>query len=153
MVPLGIITAITGAIRIQGRPIAKAFIGRARENRAQAEIELMSSTSGEVCEIFNGSSIVRAMGNPQIAQFLIFPRQYQDCEKRWKSFDQEKEYSPPETDPRKISCGIHSLETAQEAGHVECKGMYNASFLHMKLTARNVKNTLVGVLKSFDPIS
>ena len=41
MVPLGIIAAITGAIRIQGTPMARPFIGRARENRAQAEIELM----------------------------------------------------------------------------------------------------------------
>ncbi|ETS85606.1 hypothetical protein PFICI_03631 [Pestalotiopsis fici W106-1] len=50
MVPLCIISAITSAIRIRGMRVAKAFIGRARENRALAEIELMSSTSGEVCE-------------------------------------------------------------------------------------------------------
>jgi hypothetical protein len=82
MVPLGIITAITAAIRVQGMQVAKAFVGRARENRALAEIELMSSTSGEVCELFNGNSIVRAMGAPKIEQFLIFPNEYDALEKR-----------------------------------------------------------------------
>ncbi|KAF4884743.1 Ankyrin-3 [Colletotrichum fructicola] len=80
MVPLGIITAITGAIRVQGMQIAKAFIGRSRETRALAEIELMSSTSGEVCELFNGNSIVRLMGKPKIGQILIFPSQYDSLE-------------------------------------------------------------------------
>ncbi|KAH7179045.1 uncharacterized protein B0J16DRAFT_402399 [Fusarium flagelliforme] len=138
MVPLGIITAITGALRVQGMPIAKAFIGRARENRAQAEIELMSSTSGEVCEIFNGNSIVRAMGNPEIAQFLIFPHQYEQCEDEWKRFDQMIDDNPPKHDPKAITCGIHSLRTAQEKGHVICTG--------------TIKNTVVGVLGSSKPI-
>jgi hypothetical protein len=87
MVPLGIISAITSAIRVQGMQVAKIFIGRARENRALAEIELMSSTSSEVCELFNGNSIVRAMGNPKIAQFLIFPKEYEELEKQHKKFD------------------------------------------------------------------
>ncbi|KAF5571075.1 serine threonine phosphatase 6 regulatory ankyrin repeat subunit a [Fusarium phyllophilum] len=83
MVPLGILTAITAAIRVQGSPVAKAFIGRARENKALAEIELMSSTSGEVCELFNGNSIVRAMGKPAITEFLIFPEKYEDSERKY----------------------------------------------------------------------
>lgn len=122
MVPLGIITAITGALRVQGMPIAKAFIGRARENRAQAEIELMSSTSGEVCEIFNGNSIVRAMGNPEIAQFLIFPHQYEQCENDWKKFDQMADTNPLKHNPAEVSCGIHSLQTAQKQTLLKCEG-------------------------------
>jgi hypothetical protein len=47
MAPLGIVTAIVGAIRVGGPVWLKAVIGRARENRAAAEIELMSSTSHE----------------------------------------------------------------------------------------------------------
>ena len=82
LVPLGIITVITGAIRVSGPPVARSFIGRARENRALAEIELMSSTSNEVCELFNGHSIVRAMGEPKITEFLIFPDEYRQLEKR-----------------------------------------------------------------------
>ncbi|KAJ4265329.1 hypothetical protein NW762_004614 [Fusarium torreyae] len=73
MVPLGIITTITSAIRVAGSSRLKAFIGYAKENKALAEIELMSSTSEEVCELFNGKSVVRAMGKPAIATFLIFP--------------------------------------------------------------------------------
>lgn len=140
MVPLGIITAITGAIRVQGTPLARAFIGRARESRAQAEIELMSSTSDEVCEIFNGNSIVRAIGSPQIAQFLIYPSQYKDCEKEWKRYDNMLDESGPESDPEKISCGIHSLRTAQEQGHLKCVGRWTIPsnfYLHISSTKMN----------------
>lgn len=125
MVPLGIITAITGAIRVQGMPIAKAFIGRARENRAQVEIELMSSTSGEVCEIYNGSSIVRAMGQPKIAQFLIFPERYDFIERKYKSFDEGSTNIPQENESEYASCGIHSLESAFDAEVMDCDGTYN----------------------------
>lgn len=49
MAPLGIITAIVGAIRVSGRPKwLKSVIGRARESRGNVEIELMSSTSTDV---------------------------------------------------------------------------------------------------------
>jgi hypothetical protein len=79
-VPLGIITAITGAIRVQGPKIAQSFIGRARENRATAEIELMSSTSEEVCDMFNGQGIVRTMGRPTMEQIILFPDRYAHLE-------------------------------------------------------------------------
>ena len=51
MAPLGILTAIVGAIRVGGPNWLKALIGRAREGRAAAEMELMSSTSHDVCEL------------------------------------------------------------------------------------------------------
>lgn len=91
MAPLGILTAIVGAIRVSGPAWARAFIGRARESRAAAEIELMSSTSREVCEVYNGKGVVRAMGTPKITQFILFPAEYR-------------------TDQG--TCGIHTLETA-----------------------------------------
>ncbi|KAK4113209.1 hypothetical protein N656DRAFT_708131, partial [Canariomyces notabilis] len=59
MAPLGVITAIVGAIRVGGPSWLKAIIGRARESRAVVEAELMSSTSNEVCELWNGQQIVR----------------------------------------------------------------------------------------------
>jgi hypothetical protein len=93
MAPLGIITAITGAIRVSGPFWARAFIGRARETRATAEIELMSSTSREVCEVFNGRGIVRALGTPNLTQFILFPESYRTDE----------------------TCGIHTLETAYKS--------------------------------------
>lgn len=71
MAPLGIITAIVSAIRVGGPSWLKAIIGRARENRAVAESELMSSTSREVCELWNGRQIVRVMGEGPIWEFII----------------------------------------------------------------------------------
>ncbi|KAF5525610.1 hypothetical protein CGCA056_v003761 [Colletotrichum aenigma] len=59
MAPLGIITIIVSAIRVGGPMRLKAIIGRAKENISIAEMELMSSTSREVCELYNGESIVR----------------------------------------------------------------------------------------------
>jgi len=62
MAPLGIITAITGAIRVGGPPSLKAIIGRAREGKGVVEVELMSSTSSDVCELWNGDGIARMLG-------------------------------------------------------------------------------------------
>ncbi|KAG0135860.1 hypothetical protein HOY82DRAFT_115539 [Tuber indicum] len=73
MAPLGIVTAIVSAIRVGGPGWLKAVVGRARESRAVAEVELMSSTSHEVCELWNGEAIVRVMGSPKIAEILYFP--------------------------------------------------------------------------------
>ncbi|KAG0643609.1 hypothetical protein HOY80DRAFT_879893 [Tuber brumale] len=72
MAPLGIITAIVSAIRVGGPNWLKAVVGRARESRAVAEVELMSSTSHEVCELWNGEAIVRVMGSPEVAEILYF---------------------------------------------------------------------------------
>ncbi|KAH7305431.1 hypothetical protein B0I35DRAFT_492769 [Stachybotrys elegans] len=87
MVPVGIVTAITSAIRVQGTDVARAFIGRARENRALVEFELMSSTSHEVGEAFNGKGIVRVMGRPKITEFLIFPKAYDAIEESYREAD------------------------------------------------------------------
>ncbi|RTE84038.1 hypothetical protein BHE90_001418 [Fusarium euwallaceae] len=57
MAPLGIVTIIISAIRVGGPALMKAIIGRAIENLSAAEIEIMSSTSKEVCELWNGKTI------------------------------------------------------------------------------------------------
>ena len=57
----------------------KAVIGRARETQATAELELMSSTSHEVCELWNGRGIVRTMGKSEV-QEIIFIEEYKDTE-------------------------------------------------------------------------
>jgi hypothetical protein len=75
--PLGIITAIVGCIRVSGPPWLRAVIGRAKEHRAEAEIEFMSSTSYDVGESFTGQSIVRTLGKPQIKQ-LIYVEEHND---------------------------------------------------------------------------
>ncbi|CAZ86102.1 unnamed protein product [Tuber melanosporum] len=72
MAPLGIVTAIVSAVRAGGPGWLKAVVGRARESRAVAEVELMSSTSHEVCELWNGEAIVRVMGSTKFAEILYF---------------------------------------------------------------------------------
>ena len=115
MVPLGILTVITGAIRVQGPRIVKSFIGRGRENRALAKIQLMSSTSKEVCELFNGKSIIRVIGKPKLAQLLVFPEEYEQLEYAYENEDNgfPDPIFPASTDH---SCGIHSLQTAVSTG-------------------------------------
>lgn len=73
MAPLGILTAVVGAIRVDGANWLKELVGRARETTSGAEIELMSSVSQEVCEVWNGASIVRSMGSPQVKQIIHLP--------------------------------------------------------------------------------
>jgi hypothetical protein len=68
--PLGIITIIVSAIRVGGPVWLKAVIGRARESFSQSEIELMSSTSKETCELWDGQNIVRCQGNGEMWQFI-----------------------------------------------------------------------------------
>ncbi|RSL74612.1 hypothetical protein CEP53_000178 [Fusarium sp. AF-6] len=70
MAPLGIVNIIVSAIRVGGPALMKAIIGRARENLSAAEIELMSSTSKEVCELWNGKTIVRCPGSGNILEFV-----------------------------------------------------------------------------------
>jgi hypothetical protein len=71
MGPLGILTAIVGAIRVGGHPWLKALVGRARENISSAEVELMSSTSHEVRELWDGKAVVRTQAQQMVTQ-LVF---------------------------------------------------------------------------------
>ena len=75
MAPLGILTAITAAIRVGGPPWMKAVIGRARENYVTIELELMSSTSHEVCELWNGNGVIRMIGEAKV-QPIIYLEDY-----------------------------------------------------------------------------
>ncbi|UZP45130.1 hypothetical protein NXS19_012942 [Fusarium pseudograminearum] len=70
MAPLGIITTIVSAIRVGGPPWLKALIGRSRENTSAVEMELMSSTSHETCELWNGSDVVRCQGLAPVKEFI-----------------------------------------------------------------------------------
>lgn len=46
------------------------LITRARESRAMAEVEVLSSTSDEVCEVWSGSQIVRATGKATMKEII-----------------------------------------------------------------------------------
>ncbi|CAH0039814.1 unnamed protein product [Clonostachys rhizophaga] len=83
MAPIGIITILISAIRVSGPQCLKAIIGRARESTAAAEMELMSSTSKEVCELFNGNSFVRCQGTAPVWEYIcIIPKKANSREKR-----------------------------------------------------------------------
>ena len=43
----------------------------ARESRATAELELLSATSSEVCEMWSGSEVVRVAGQPSTIQYIL----------------------------------------------------------------------------------
>jgi hypothetical protein len=100
MAPLGIITAVIGAIRVAGPTWLKAIIGRARENRAAAEVELMSSTSHEVSEMWNGQALVRTMGMPPVQEIIYFPRRRKESD-----------------------FGLQTLEEAKSLGYLRSDGM------------------------------
>ncbi|RPA76684.1 ankyrin [Ascobolus immersus RN42] len=70
MAPLGILTAIVSAIRVAGTAGLRAFIGRAKEGGGQAEAELCSSTSREVCELYNNGGIARVFGRPKLLEIV-----------------------------------------------------------------------------------
>jgi hypothetical protein len=48
---------------------------RARESRANAEKEILSSTSEDVCELWSGREIVRELGNPEGMKDIILLRE------------------------------------------------------------------------------
>ncbi|KAH0608208.1 uncharacterized protein H6S33_002260 [Morchella sextelata] len=70
LAPLGVITAIVSAIRVGGSPKLRSLVGRAKESRGEVEADLMSSTSSDVCELWNGEGVVRVLGRPVLLQLV-----------------------------------------------------------------------------------
>ncbi|KAK2805360.1 hypothetical protein FQN51_000186 [Onygenales sp. PD_10] len=68
--PLGIITSLISAIRVCGTAPIRAFIGRAQEGRGVAEAELCTSTSREVCELYNNGGVARVFGRPKLLEIV-----------------------------------------------------------------------------------
>ncbi|KAH9218266.1 hypothetical protein DL95DRAFT_490064 [Leptodontidium sp. 2 PMI_412] len=102
MAPLGILTVVVSSIRVTKDRYMKALVGSkprlsistvlssvpayfgqcdvltsygARESQAMAEAELLSSTSEEVCELFDGNQIVRVLGAPDTQEFVYRQRE------------------------------------------------------------------------------
>jgi hypothetical protein len=73
MAPIGVITAIVSAVRVSGSPSLRAFVGRAKEGQGNIEAELLSSTSRDVCELYNNGGIARVIGRPKILEFVHDP--------------------------------------------------------------------------------
>jgi hypothetical protein len=109
MAPLGIITAVISAIRIGGPQWLKAIVGRAREHRAAAELELMSSTSHEVCELWNGQNFVRTLGAPAIQELVLV-----------------KSSTPGDTLAEgSVMYELHTLDNEMSEQHFEVQGKRN----------------------------
>lgn len=72
MGPLGILTAVVGAIRAAGPKWLRGAIGRSRESRAAVEVELLSSTSDKICEVWNGEMVERMVGSATVQQLIYF---------------------------------------------------------------------------------
>ncbi|KAK0732028.1 hypothetical protein B0H67DRAFT_679539 [Lasiosphaeris hirsuta] len=73
MAPIGILTAIISTIRVCGHSSLRAFIGRSQEGDGAVEAELCTSTSRDVCELFNRGGITRVLGKPDILELIYFP--------------------------------------------------------------------------------
>ncbi|KAJ6178734.1 hypothetical protein N7519_009195 [Penicillium mononematosum] len=73
MAPMGILTGVVSTIRVCGTPSLRAFIGRAQEGAGNAEAELCTSTSRDVCELYNSGGIARVFGRPKILEVVHDP--------------------------------------------------------------------------------
>jgi hypothetical protein len=67
--PIGVITTLVAVIRVCGSASLRAFIGRGKESPTQAEVELCSSTGGDVCELYNGG-VTRLFGRPKLLEVV-----------------------------------------------------------------------------------
>ncbi|KAK3387811.1 hypothetical protein B0H63DRAFT_559261 [Podospora didyma] len=77
MAPIGILTAIVSAIRVCGTSSLRAFIGRSQEGDGVVEAELCTSTSRDVCELFNKGGITRVLGRPNVIELVHIPQHTQ----------------------------------------------------------------------------
>jgi hypothetical protein len=72
---LGIIITIVEATSVGGSTAMKTVIRRDREPKGVVEMQLMSSTSVDVCGPWDGEGVVRIMGaSPTIGLFDMEPR-------------------------------------------------------------------------------
>ena len=65
--PLGIITTMVGAFRVAGEELYR-LSSVMRESRGAVEVELMSSISADVWELWNGQGVVRVLGSSPIIE-------------------------------------------------------------------------------------
>ncbi|KAF7542497.1 hypothetical protein G7Z17_g11525 [Cylindrodendrum hubeiense] len=81
MAPIGILTAVVSTIRVCGHSSLRGFIGRSQEGDGPIEAELCTSTSRDVCELFNRGGITRVLGQPKILE-LVYTQRYGGLEKQ-----------------------------------------------------------------------
>lgn len=74
LAPIGTVTTVVAAIRVGGSSSLRALIGRSQEGDGIVEAELCTSTSRDVCELFNRGGIARVLGRPSILELVYDPR-------------------------------------------------------------------------------
>ncbi|PSN75608.1 hypothetical protein BS50DRAFT_479546, partial [Corynespora cassiicola Philippines] len=74
LAPIGLMTAVVSVIRVCGGPWLKSFIGRAQEGDVAVEAELCTSTSEDICEVFNRGGITRTLGRAKILEIIRIPQ-------------------------------------------------------------------------------
>ncbi|RPA81316.1 hypothetical protein BJ508DRAFT_113336, partial [Ascobolus immersus RN42] len=99
MAPLGILTTLVSVIPVSGTTGLRAFVGRAKEGAGQVEAELLSSTSREVCELYNNGGIARVFGRPKLLEVVYD-----------KSATNEQYYRTKETWDQEPKAGIYPLK-------------------------------------------
>lgn len=77
LVPLGVLTAVVSVIRVCGNSSLRAIIGRAQEDPASSEKEILSCVSDSTAEIFTESGVARITGSPRILEFVADESQAQ----------------------------------------------------------------------------
>jgi hypothetical protein len=98
MAPIGVLTAISAAIRVGGSSRLKALIGKARESEESVEAELLSSTSKDVCEIWNGQELVRVQKDGGVLQIV-----YQEPEEPEEPEEPDESSSSESVSPESVS--------------------------------------------------
>lgn len=78
--PVGAFTTMDGAIRVGGNTALKTLIGRGIKSQSVVEVQFMSSTPEDTCELWNGRQIVRLQGSPEIKELIrIKPAESRSC--------------------------------------------------------------------------
>lgn len=115
MAPIGIISTVTAVIRLCGNSALRAFIGKAQEGESTVEAELCTSTSADVCELFDKDGITRVLGRPDIMEIVYIPEELH-TEPRFHLFTQYLKNNPEisrwsEISKRKRDVGSHSANS------------------------------------------
>ena len=97
MAPIGVLTAIVSTIRVCGHSSLRAFIGRSQEGDGVVEAELCTSTSRDVCELFNRGGITRVLGRPNILELVYLPRD--GSLHLFRNYLQSQEHQQSQSDP------------------------------------------------------
>jgi hypothetical protein len=101
---MGILTINVASIRLAGYAWPKMLVGRSMEDRVQAESDLTTSTSDQVCELWDGAGIFRTIGQVPVKEYvcLTVPQDHVISDNFMSEVFHECE-SPPASHSRELS--------------------------------------------------